>query len=330
MKISSISGRLARSLLAALCALAVVWTAGAGAQSYPAKAIRLIVPYSTGTATDALARLIAQKLSDGLGQQVVVDNQPGANGITGSATLTKAPPDGYTLVVFAANHVVNASLYSKLPYDTLKDFKPILRVAFAPFILVVHPSLPVKSLKEFIAFAKARPGEINYASPSNGSPPHLAVELLKTLTGVDLVHIPYKTAAQAYSDVIGGQVPVMVFVAAAAIPQIRAGRLRALGVTTSTRLSQVPEVPTVEEAGVKGFEMSSWIGFAGPAALPQDIVSKLSAEITRIVQQPDSAERIKGLGLEISLMQSEPFAAYMATEQARWGDVVRRAGARLD
>src|SRR5688572_2793313 len=311
-------------------ALVVLWAAGAGAQAYPAKAVRLIVPYSTGTATDALARLIAQRLSDSVGQQVVVDNQPGANGITGSANLVKAAPDGYTLIMFAANHVVNSSLYSKLPYDTLKDFKPILRVAFAPFILVVHPSVPVKDLKEFIAFAKARPGEINYASPSNGSPPHLSVELLKSLTGVNLVHIPYKTAAQAYSDVIGGQVPVMVFVAAAAIPQIKAGRLRALGVTTLTRLPQVPQIPTIDEAGVKGFEMSSWIGFAGPAGLPQDIIAKLSTEITRIVQQSDNAERIRGLGLEISLMESEPFAAYMAKEQARWGEVVRRAGARLD
>jgi len=314
-----------------LAFIGAAWLAAqVSAQPYPAKAVRLIVPYSTGTATDALARLIAQKLSDGFGQQIVVDNQPGANGITGSGNLTKAAPDGYTLIMFAANHVVNASLYSKLPYDTLKDFKPILRVAFAPFILVVHPSVPVKDLKEFIAFAKARPGEINYASPSNGSPPHLSIELLKTLAGINLVHIPYKTAAQAYSDVIGGQVPVMVFVAAAAIPQIKAGRLRALGVTTLTRLSQVPQIPTIDEAGVKGFEMVSWIGFAGPAGLPVEIISKLSAEITRIVQQSDNAERIKGLGLEISLMESDQFAAYMAKEQARWGEVVRRAGARLD
>ena len=319
-----------RFAIAATCALAVAWTAAASAQSYPTKPIRFVVPYGTGSATDALSRLIAQKMSDNLGQQVVVDNQPGANGIPASAAVAKAAPDGYTLIMIAANHVVNASLYSKLPFDTLKDFKPIERVAFAPFILTVHPSMPVKDLKEFIAFAKTRPGQINYASPSNGSPAHLATELLKTQTGIDLVHIPYKAAAQAQSDVIGGQVPVMVIVAAAAIPQIKAGRLRALGVTTLTRLPQVPEVPTIDEAGVKGFEMISWIGVAGPAGLPPDVVSKLSGEISRIVQQPDNAARIRGLGLEISLMPAEPFAAYMAKEQARWGEVVRRAGARLD
>ena len=303
---------------------------GAYAQAYPAKAVRLIVPYSTGSATDALGRVIAQKLGENLGQQVVVDNQPGANGIPASSAVAKAVPDGYTLIMLAANHVVNASLYRNLPFDTLKDFKPIVRVAFAPFVLTVHPSLPVRDLREFIAFAKTRPGQINYASPSNGSPAHLATELLKTRTGIDLVHIPYKTAAQAQSDLIGGQVPVMVVVAAAAIPQIKAGRLRALGVTTLARLVQLPDVPTIDEVGVKDFETISWIGFAGPPALPPDVVAKLASEITRIVQQPDNAERIKGLGLEISLMQPDPFAAYMAKEQARWGEVVRRAGARLD
>ena len=298
--------------------------------AYPVKAVRLVVPYGAGSATDALARVIAQKIGDSWGQQVVVDNQPGANGIPASAAVAKATPDGYTLIMIAANHVVNASLYSKLPYDTLRDFKPILRVAFAPFILTVHPSLPVKNLGELIALAKARPGELNYASPSNGSPAHLATELIKAQTGISMTHIPYKAAAQAQADVIGGQVPVMIIVAAAAIPQIKAGRLRALGVTTLERLAQIPEVPTIDQAGIKGFEVISWIGFAGPAGFPPDIVAKLSGEITRIVQQSENAERIKGLGLEISLMQSEPFAAYMAKEQTRWGEVVRRAGARLD
>jgi len=315
--------------VAAAALLACSWH-GAHAQAYPAKPVRIIVPYGTGSATDALARLIAQKMSDSVGQQVVVDNQPGANGIPASAAVAKAPPDGYTLIMIAANHVVNASLYSKLPYDTLKDFKPVLRVAFAPFILTVHPSLPANNLRELLALAKSRPGELNYASPSNGSPAHLATELLKTQTGVNMTHIPYKAAAQAQADVIGGQVPVMFIVAAAAIPQIKAGRLRALGVTTLERLAQIPEVPTIDEAGIKGFEVISWIGFAGPAGLPGDIVSKLGGEFTRIVQQPENTERIKGLGLEISLMQAEPFAAYMAKEQARWSEVVKRAGARLD
>jgi tripartite-type tricarboxylate transporter receptor subunit TctC len=304
--------------------------ATAGAQPYPSKPIRLIVPYSTGSATDALARLIAQRLSDTVGQQVIVDNQPGANGIPSTAAVAKAAPDGYTLIMLAANHVVNASLYAKLPYDTLKDFRPIVRIAFAPFILTVHPSLPVKDLKEFIAFAKARPGALNYASPSNGSPAHLATELMKTMAGIDLIHVPYKAAAQAQTDVIGGQIPVMIIVASAALPQIQAGRLRALGVTTSQRLAQAPDIPTIDEAGLKGFELISWIGLAGPAGLPNDITNRLAGEVARIVREPANADRIRGLGLEISVMEADAFAAYMAKEQARWGEVVRRAGARLD
>ena len=302
----------------------------AGAQAYPARPIRLIVPYSTGSATDSLARLIADKLTVSLGQAVVVEDQPSANGIPASTAVAKAAPDGYTLIMIAANHVVNPSLYRNVPFDPVKDFKPIVRVAFAPFILTVNPSLPVNTLKQFIAYAKAHPGEINYASPGNGSPAHLATELLKTETGINLTHIPYKAAAQAMTDVIAGHVPVMIIVASAAIPQIKAGHLRALGVTTAVRLPQLPDVPTIDEAGVKGFEMISWIGIAGPAELQPEVVSKLSGEITRIVQQPDTALRISGLGLEMSLMQSAQFAEYMSREEARWAEVVRRSGARLD
>ncbi|MCC6532890.1 MAG: tripartite tricarboxylate transporter substrate binding protein [Burkholderiales bacterium] len=317
-----------RTLLA--FALAAVLGLPVFAQTYPSKPVRLIVPYSTGSATDALARLIAQRLSESLRQQVVVDNQPGANGIPASAAVAKAPPDGHMLIMIAANHVVNASLYSKLPFDTLKDFTPVVRVAFAPFILTVHPSLPVKNLKELIAFAKSRPGQLNYGSPSNGSPAHLATELLKTMTGIDLVHVPYKAAAQAQADLLGGQIPVMFVVASAAIPQVAAGRLRALGITTAKRIQAAADIPTVDEAGVKGFELISWIGLAGPAGMPADIVNRLGAEVTKIVQAPENRERIQRLGLEISLMPGAEFAAYMGKEQARLGEVVRKAGARLD
>lgn len=311
-------------------ALAAIACASANAQVYPAKSIRFIVPYSAGSATDALARLLAQRMSESFNQQVVVDDQPGANGIPASAAVAKAAPDGYTIIMIAANHVVNASLYSKLPFDPIRDFKPIERIAFAPFILTVHPSVPARNLRELIAFAKAHPGELNYGSPSNGSPAHLATELLKTMTGINMVHIPYKAAAQAQADLIGGQIPVMFVVASAAIPQIQAGKLRALGVTTSQRLRQVPDIPTVSEAGAPGFEMVSWIGLAGPAGLPPDITAKLANEAIHIVGLPDVRNRIHGLGLEISLMPSAEFAAYMAKEQSRWGEVVRRAGARLD
>jgi tripartite-type tricarboxylate transporter receptor subunit TctC len=318
--------------LSTICAgaLVAIVVSGVSAQAFPAKPIRLIVPYSSGSATDSLARLIADKLTASLGQAVVVEDQPSANGISASAAVAKAAPDGYTLIMIAANHVVNPSLYRDVPFDPIKDFKPIIRVAFAPFILTVNPSLPVTNLKELIAYAKAHPGEVNYASPGNGSPAHLATELLKTETGMNLVHIPYKAAAQAMTDVVAGHVPVMMVVASAATPQIKAGHLRALGVTTLVRLAQLPDVPTIDEAGVKGFEMISWIGFAGPAGLPPEIVSRLSGEVTRIVQQSDTAERIAGLGLGISVMQSAPFAEYMTREQTRWEAVVRRSGARLD
>jgi tripartite-type tricarboxylate transporter receptor subunit TctC len=314
----------------AIGALVAVFACVAGAQVYPAKPIRLIVPYSTGSATDSLSRLIADKLSVSLGQAVVVENQPSANGIPASAAVAKAASDGYTLIMIAANHVVNPSLYRNVPFDPVKDFKPIARIAFAPFILTVHPSLPVNTLKELIAYAKAHPGEINYASPGNGSPAHLATESLKSETGINLTHIPYKSAAQAMTDVVAGHVPVMTVVASAAIPQIKAGHLRALGVTTPVRLAPLPDVPTIDEAGVKGFEMISWIGLAGPAELPTEVVSKLSGEVTRIVQQPETAQRIAGLGLEVSLMQSAQFGEYMSREEVRWGEIVRRSGARLD
>jgi len=315
-----------------LSAVLVLSLAGlAYGQTYPAKTVRFMVPYSTGSATDALARLLAQRMGEGFGQQFVVENQPGANGIPASSQVAKAPPDGYTIIMIAANHVVNASLYSKLPFDTLKDFRPVSRVALAPFILTVHPSVPVRDLRELIAFARARPGELNYASPSNGSPAHLATELLKTQTGINMVHVPYKTAAQAQTDLLGGQIPVMFVVASGAIPQVKAGKLRALGVATRERLPQVPEIPTIAEAGgLKDFELVSWIGLAGPAGLPADVVTRLSNEIARIVGMPETRDRIRGLGLELALMPADEFAAYMAKEQARLGEVVRRSGARLD
>ena len=308
----------------------VLACSAASAQTYPSKPVRFIVPYSTGTATDALSRVLAQRFSEAFGQQVIVDNQPGANGIPASAAVAKAAPDGHTIIMFASNHVVNASLYAKLPYDTLKDFRPVMRVAFVAFILTVHPSLPVTDLRSFVSFVKARPGQLNYGSPSNGSPAHLSTELLKSMAGIDLLHVPYKSAAQALSDVIGGQIPVMFVVAPAAIPQIKGGRLRALGVTSPERLTQVPDIPTIDESGLKGFELVSWIGLAGPAGLPGDVVARLSAEITRSLAATEVRDRIRGLGLEIAPMPADEFAAYMAKEQTRWGEVVRRAGARLD
>jgi tripartite-type tricarboxylate transporter receptor subunit TctC len=322
-------------ILHIISAVVAVLLAGAGivaaqAQTYPMRAVRIMVPYSTGSATDVLTRVIAQKLTDAWGQSVVVDNQPGANGIPGTATVAKAPPDGYALIMIAANHVVNASLYSKLPYDTVKDFRPIVRVGQVPFVLCVHPALPVKTLKEFIALAKLRPGEINYASPGNGTPGHLSMEMLKTMAGINVVHVPYKGAAQALTDVLGGQVPASFIVVAAAIPQIRNGKLRPLAISSALRSPQLPEVASVAELGYQGFDVVSWIGLAGPAALPNDIVNKIGSDVLKVIQQPDARDRILATGVEIVPAPADEFAAYVVKEHAKWAKVVKDSGAKLD
>ncbi len=300
------------------------------AQAYPERPVRIVVPLSTGSATDALTRLIAQKLSEQWEKPVVVENIPGANGIVGTQTVVKAPPDGYSLIMIAANHVINASLYSKMPFDTLRDVKPIVRVAFTPLVLSVHPSVPAQSVKEFIELAKAKPGQINYGSAGSGSATHLAGEIFKSMTGTDIIHVPYKAISQAQSDLLGGQITSMFVVMSAAIPQINTGKLRALGVTSSQRMPQLPQVPTIDEAGVKGYEVASWIGLAAPAGTPDEIVNKINADVTKIVNQPEVRQRIQGLGLELALMPPRTFGEFMAKDQAKWAEVVKKSGARLD
>jgi tripartite-type tricarboxylate transporter receptor subunit TctC len=300
------------------------------AQSYPARPVKLVVPLSQGSATDTLSRLIAQKLGEAWGQTVVVENQPGANGIPATAGVVKAAPDGYTLIMIAANHVINASLYSKLPYDTLKDVKPIVRIAFTPLVLSVHPSVPAKSLAEFIALARAQPGKLNFGSAGSGSATHLAGEMFKTMAGVNLTHVPYKAVSQAQTDLMGGQIESMFVVLSAAIPQINAGKIRGLGVTSAKRVPQLPQVPSVDEAGVPGFEVLSWIGLAGPAGMPEDVVNKIHADVAKIVNQPEIRERIIGHALQPALMPPREFATFMATDQSKWAEVVKASGARAD
>jgi tripartite-type tricarboxylate transporter receptor subunit TctC len=320
-----------------LCGVLAIWSAVLGAsgsealaQSYPARAVRLMVPYSTGSATDVLSRVVAQKLAESWGQQVIVDNQPGANGIPASASVAKAAPDGYTLIMIAANHVANAALYSKLPYDTVKDFRPLARIGQVPFVLCVHPSLPVKSVQELVTLAKQRAGEINYASPGNGTPGHLSMELVKTMSGANLVHIPYKGAAQALTDLIGGQVSASFVVVASAIPQIKNDKLRPLGISSARRSPQLPDIASLDELGYKGFDIVSWIGIAGPANLPAEIVSKVSADVLRVIQLPDVRDRIMAIGVELVPAAADEFAAYVAGEHAKWGKLVRDSGAKLD
>ena len=300
------------------------------AQWNPTRAIRLIVPYSTGTATDTLSRAVAQKLSETFGQQVVVDNQPGANGIVGTEALAKAPKDGHTLGMIAANHVVTPALYSKLPYDTLRDFTPVTILGAVPFVLVVHPSVPASSVKELIALAKARPGQLLYSSAGNGSPPHLSGELLKSMAQIDIIHVPYKGLAPGLTDLLGGQVSLMFPAISAGLPQAKAGKLRALGVTSLKRSPAAADLPTMDESGLKGYEVYSWIGIMGPSALPKDIVSRLHAEGNRIIKLPDVSQRFGNLGIDIIGNTPEEFARIMETDLVKFGKLVKASGAKID
>jgi tripartite-type tricarboxylate transporter receptor subunit TctC len=306
-------------------------TGGTGlAQGYPAKSVKIVVPLGTGSASDAMTRIAAQKLSDVWAQPIVVDNQPGANGITATAAVVKAPPDGYNLMIIAANHVINTSLYSKLPFDAMRDIKPIARMGFTPLLLVVHPSLPVKNVKEFIALAKSQPGKLNYGSAGSGSPTHLTGVLMESMTGMKTVHIPYKSVSNAQADVVGGQIEFLFVVPSFAIPQIQAGRLRGLGVASLKRMPQMPNLPTIDEAGVPGFEVLAWIGIAGPGQIADEIVNKVSTDMLRVLGMPDVRERISSLGLEIAPMPPHEFQEYVVREQAKWAKVVKESGAKAD
>ncbi len=315
---------------AAAGVLLTAFTCLAAAQAYPARQVRLMVPYSTGSATDVLSRTVAQKLTEAWGQSVIVENQPGANGIPATSTIAKAAPDGYSLIMIAANHVANATLYSKLPYDTVKDFRAIARIGQVPFVLCVHPSLPAQSVKEFVVLAKQRPGQINYGSPGNGTPGHLSMELLKTMAGIDVAHVPYKGAAQALTDIMGGQIPAGFVVVAAAIPQVKNGKLRPLAISSAKRSPQLPDVASFDELGYKGFDVVSWIGLAGPAGLPNDVVGKISGDTLKILQLTDVRDRLLAAGVEIVPAPADEFGAYIAKEHAKWGKLVKDSGAKLD
>ncbi len=309
---------------------AAVNAAPAIAQTYPARSVRLVVPYPPGTATDVLARTVADKLTSTWGQAVVVDNQPGANGTIATAGVARATPDGYTLLVIAANHVINASLYKSLPYDDLKDFRAIARVGNAAFVLCVNPSLPGNTVGELIALTKQQPGKINYSSPGNGSPGHLGMEMLKTMSGASLVHVPYKGAAQATTDLLGGQVQAGFVVESSAIPHIKSGKLKALAISSATRSAKLPEVPTIAESGYPNFDVVSWIGIVGPAQMPNDVAEKISADVIKIVNASEVRDRIVEIGLTPFAAPSNEFSAYMASEHQKWAKVVKDSGATLD
>jgi tripartite-type tricarboxylate transporter receptor subunit TctC len=313
--------------VAALIVASAWWCTPAYAQPYPAKTVRLIVPFAPGGGVDFTARILAQKLSDAWGQQAVVDNRPGAGGIIGTELVAKSPPDGYTLLMGSIGSVsINPGLYRKLPYDPVKDFAPVTQIGFVPNIVVVHPSLPVKSIRELIALARANPGALVYGTGGSGTSNHLSGELFKTMARIDIRHVPYKVGAQATSDLIGGQLSVMFDNFPTSLPHVRAGKLRALAVTSAVRSGAAPDVPTVAESGLPGYEIIGWVGVLAPAATAKEMLNKLYADIAKALTLADLKEKFANLGAEAGSSTPEQFAAFIQSEIAKWGKVIRDAG----
>jgi len=300
------------------------------AQNYPARPIRLVVPFPPGAATDALARIVGQKLAEGVGQPVVVDNRAGAGGVLGTEVVAKAVPDGYTLLMAGAAHAINASLYRQLPFDPQRDFAGVTLVAFLSNVLVAYPGVPATNVRELIALAKARPGQLNYASGGSGSTAHLAMELLKTNAGIDVVHVPYKGGGQAMNDLLGGQVSLLFTSLYSAQPQVKAGKLRALGVASAKRTSFAPDLPTIAESGLPGYEVIAWYGVMVPGKTPPATVARLHAEIAKGLKTPDSEARFASQGAELVVSTPAAFDAHVRAEIAKWAKVVKASGARVD
>ena len=317
--------------VAALAAL-IGFTATCMAQSsYPAKAIRLIVPFPPGGSVDPIARMVGQKLTEAWGQQVIVDNRPGGNGVIGTELLAKSPPDGYTLVhLGASTHAVNAVLVRNLPYDSIKDFALVATVQRSNYVLVVHPALPANDLRQLIALARARPGEINYASAGNGNMNHLAAELFNMMTVVKTHHVPYKGGGPALTDVVRGEVQMHFAVIISALPHIRSARLKPIAIGGETRFATLPQVPTFTEAGLPGFDLRPWQGMLAPAATPRPIVDQLSREVARIVSATEFRDKLIALGMEPLVSTPEQFAALLGSDMAKVAKVIKGANIRLD
>ena len=316
--------RLLAGIALAAYALAV------SAQSYPSKPIRVIIGFPAGSAGDAQLRLVGQKLTEAWGRPLVIDSRPGASGNIAAELAVKSPADGYTLLYFPAALAINPSLFPTVPYDIARDFTPITLLASFPLVAVVHPALPVKNIAELIALAKAKPGAINFASIGNASPPHLAGELFNQLAGVSMVHVPYKGSGPAQTDLIGGHVQLMFDTAVAAMPHVKAGRTRALAVTTRKRSALLPDLPSLDEAGLNGYDLYGWGGLVGPAGIPANIALKLQQEIAKALKQPDVAEKLAALGAEPSGMPPQEFGRFILAEAAKWKKLVASTGAKLD
>ena len=317
-----------RNLLLLMLA-AAAGSAGAQSAAYPGKPVRIVVPSSPGGGTDILARIVAQKLTENLAQQFVVENRPGAGQIIGIEAVARSAADGYTLLMAASAIVINEVMYRKLPYATLRDFAPVTLGASLPNILVVHPALPVKSVRELIALAKARPGQLNYSSAGNGTSPHMSMELFRAMAGITLAHIPYKGTGPATTDLLAGQVQLSMPNVLTALPQIKGGKLRALGVTSGRRATGLPDIPAIAES-VPGYEAIQWYGVLAPVGTPREIVNKLQSEVARILVLPEVKERLSADGADPVGNRPEEFAAYIRAELGKWGKVVNAGGIKLE
>lgn len=317
------------ALFAILCAVPAVATTAWG-QDYPRKVVRLIVPFAPGGQVDAVARFTASRLSIAFGRQVLVDNRPGAGGNLGTEIATRAEPDGHTLIMVSSSYAINPALHSTSPYDPRKSFAPVHLVVTAPNVLLVHPSLPAKSVKQLIAFARTQPGRIPYASSGIGTPPHLAAELFSATAGIRLVHVPYKGGGAAVVDLVSGQVGIMFLGIAPAMPHIRAGRLRTLATTGRARARALPEIPTVAETGLTGFEITNWVGLLTPAGTPQSVIDRLHREFAAIGVSRETRDYFDKLGLESAGIGPDPFAKFINAELEKWARVVKASGARVD
>ena len=313
-----------------LAAVALFCSTAACSQSYPSQALRLVVPFAPGGATDILARTIGARLAERLGQPVVVENKPGAGTTIGNAAVAVAAADGYTLLFAPTPFVISQVMYPKLPYDPDKAFTPVTLLAISPFILVAHPGVDAKTVPELLALAKARSGVFTFASAGNGTVPHLAGEMFKLRTGIDMMHIPYKGGGPAITELVGGQTELMFATPIEVMPQVKAGRLKVLATTAPRRLDAMPEVPTIQEAGYPGFEVFAWFGVLAPAGTPKRIVDRLAGELAKVVELSDVKEKLAGQSATVMLRPGEDFGAFIAAEKVKWSAVVKASGARID
>ncbi len=325
------NARPAAALLLLALAAGTLAPAPATAQAWPAKPVRMVVPFPPAGGTDVIARVIGPRLGEALGQQVLIDNRAGANGNVGTELVARAAPDGYTVLLNGGGTLaVNPSLYSRLPYDSVRDFAPVSMVALQPSVLVVHPSVPARSVSELITLARSRPGQLNYASSGSGSLAHLCAEVFKRMAKIDMLHVPYKGAGPSLADLLAGQVHLIFASSPSVMPHVRNGRLRALGVTTAKRVRATPEVPTIAEAGLPGFELTGWYGLLAPAGTPSPVVNRLNVDLVKTLNVADVQEKLVDQGLEVATSTPREFADFLKAEIAKYARVVREAGVKVD